>query len=93
MDAKRGRPFGAPAGDTYDLAVGLRQRLAETVRPQPASVTSQLQSAARERLGSDGAFQARIASDSVRVAASTPREAVERSDARGGERPVTGPST
>jgi hypothetical protein len=56
MDAKRGKTFGAPAGDTYDLAVGLRQRLAETVRPQGASVTAQLQSAARERLGSDRTF-------------------------------------
>jgi hypothetical protein len=59
MDAKLGRTSGAPAGDTYDLAVGLRQRLAETVRPQPASVTAQLQSAARERLGSDRAFDAK----------------------------------
>jgi hypothetical protein len=59
MDAKLGRTLGAPAGDTYDLAVGLRQRLAGVLRPQPVSVTAQLQSAARERLGSDRALAAR----------------------------------
>lgn len=41
------------AGDSYDLAVGLRRRLAGTERPESASVASQLQFAARQRLGSD----------------------------------------
>jgi hypothetical protein len=59
MDAKQGSTSGSSAGDTYDLAVGLRQRLAETDRPQAASVTSQLQSAVRERLGSDRVKRAR----------------------------------
>lgn len=49
----RGAQGQAPARDTYDLAVGLRHRLAEAARPQTASVESQLQSAVRERLGSD----------------------------------------
>ncbi|MGZ5297234.1 MAG: hypothetical protein ACXWEJ_10335 [Actinomycetota bacterium] len=59
MSAKPGQPPGSPAGETYDLAVGLRRRLAELVRPQPTSVESQLQSAVRERLGSDRAFGVR----------------------------------
>jgi hypothetical protein len=54
MDVKREQPLPSPAHDTYDLAVTLRRRLADAVRSEPSSVASQLQSAARERLGSDG---------------------------------------
>jgi hypothetical protein len=52
MHEKQERPFKPHDGDSYDLAVSLRQRLADAVRAQHTSVTSQLQSAARERLGS-----------------------------------------
>jgi hypothetical protein len=54
MDVKREQPLPSPAHDTYDLAVTLRRRLADAVRSESSSVASQLQSAARERLGSDG---------------------------------------
>lgn len=53
MSAKQGRP-DSPAGDTYDLAVSLRQRLAGSVRPQPVSLASELQFAARARLDPKG---------------------------------------
>jgi hypothetical protein len=55
MSANQGQP-GSSAGDTYDLAVSLRQRLAESARPQSTSVASQLQLAARARLGSKDAL-------------------------------------
>jgi hypothetical protein len=54
MDVKREQPLPSPAHDTYDLAGTLRRRLADAVRSESSSVASQLQSAARERLGSDG---------------------------------------
>ena len=53
MSAKQEQPAKSRIGDSYDLAVTLRQRLADGVGPQPTSVASQLQTAARERLGSD----------------------------------------
>ena len=77
MDVKREQPLPSPAHDTYDLAVTLRRRLADTVRSESSSVASQLQSAARERLGSDGSGAVAIAPRSVRVAAV---ERDERSD-------------
>jgi hypothetical protein len=69
MDVKREQPLPSPAHDTYDLAVTLRSRLADAVRSESSSVASQLQSAARERLGSDGSARVAIAPRSVRVAA------------------------
>jgi hypothetical protein len=52
MNAKQEQPHESLAHDTYDLAVGLRRRLADAAGPPSASVTSQLQFAARKRLGS-----------------------------------------
>jgi hypothetical protein len=43
----------AIVGDSYDLTLGLRRRLADAVQLESTSVASQLQSAARQRLGSD----------------------------------------
>jgi hypothetical protein len=62
MSAKHEQPSTPRIGDSYDLAVSLRQRLADGVRPQPTSVASQLQSAARERLGADRAIGGRVRS-------------------------------
>jgi hypothetical protein len=47
------------AGDSYDLAVSLRQRLADAGRTPSASVTSQLQTVARERLDRGGRARSR----------------------------------
>ena len=55
------KPF---AGDSYDLALGLRRRLSERDRPHSESVTSQLQSTARERLESGDATGKRARSRS-----------------------------
>ncbi|MEO8423951.1 MAG: hypothetical protein ABI595_08560 [Actinomycetota bacterium] len=62
MSAKQEQPSKSRVGDSYDLAVSLRQRLADGVGPRPTSVASQLQSAARERLGSDRAIGERVRS-------------------------------
>jgi hypothetical protein len=60
MTTKQAQTPGSPAHDTYDLAVGLRRRLAEVARPESVSVTSQLQFAARARLGSGGSVGGRF---------------------------------
>ena len=59
MNAQEMQAATARGGDSYDLAVGLRQRLADAAGTRSPSVASQLQSAARERLESGRASRGR----------------------------------